>query len=164
MLEPCLLQPCFHVAGIREGVLEYGVRAPAPCGKSTGANGRKRFSTNMYRKLVLFLRRSPKISGNFREFTGECNLSILYSSSLLLVVSSNAKPVTAVNMTLPSLRVFCCCFCESWYLAPWAPSPPGKRVRLGAAPPERLPGAAGENELLIIIIISNITIDSIDYQ
>ena len=52
--------------------------------KSTGANRRKRFSTNTYRKLVLFLQTSPKVSRNLREFTGECNLGIAYSSSLLL--------------------------------------------------------------------------------
>ena len=45
--------------------------------KSTGANGRKQFSANTYMKLVLFLQRSPNISGNLREFTGECNLGIL---------------------------------------------------------------------------------------
>ena len=31
---------------------------------------KQRFSTNMYRKLVLFLQRSPNISGNIREFNG----------------------------------------------------------------------------------------------
>ena len=51
--------------------------------KSTGANGRNQFSTNTYRKLVLFLQKSPKVSGNLREFAGECNLGILYFSSLL---------------------------------------------------------------------------------
>ena len=34
-------------------------------------------------KLVLFLQKSPKVSGNLQEFTGECNLGILYSSSFL---------------------------------------------------------------------------------
>ena len=53
-------------------------------GKSKGANGRKRFSTNAYRKPVLCLQKSLKVSGNLREFTGgECNLGILYSSSLI---------------------------------------------------------------------------------
>ena len=35
-----------------------------------------------YRSLAL-LRKSPKVSGDLREFTGECNLEILYSSPLL---------------------------------------------------------------------------------
>ena len=51
--------------------------------KSTGANRRKRFSTNTYRNTVLFLQKSPRITGNLRELTGSCNLGILYSSSLL---------------------------------------------------------------------------------
>ena len=50
--------------------------------KSTGANGRKLFSTNTYRKLVLFLLTSPKVSGNPWEFSGEGDLGMLYSSSL----------------------------------------------------------------------------------
>ena len=45
--------------------------------KSAGTNGRERFSTKAYRKLVLFLQKSSKISGNLREFPGECNLGIL---------------------------------------------------------------------------------------
>ena len=63
--------------------LEYGVRAPIFCGKYASANGRKRFSTNTHRNLVLFLQTSRKIFGNLREFSGECNLGILYCSSLL---------------------------------------------------------------------------------
>ena len=55
----------------------YGIRF------STEVYGRKRLSTNTYRKPVLFLQKSPKVSGNLRESTGECNLGILYSSSLL---------------------------------------------------------------------------------
>ena len=55
----------------------YGLRF------STEIYGSKRFSTNTYRSLALFLQKSPKISGNLQEFTGECNLDILYSSSLL---------------------------------------------------------------------------------
>ena len=59
-------------------VLEYGVRAPVFYGRpSTGANRRKRFSTKTYRKLVLFLQKSSKVSGNLREFKGECNLEFL---------------------------------------------------------------------------------------
>ena len=37
--------------------------------KSTGAHGRKRLSMNTRRKLVLFLQKSPKISGNLQECT-----------------------------------------------------------------------------------------------
>ena len=44
-------------------VLEYGVRGCGFLLKSTGANGRKRFSPKTYRKPVLFLRKSPKVSG-----------------------------------------------------------------------------------------------------
>ena len=47
--------------------------------KSAVANGRKRFSTNTYRKLVVFLQRYPKVSGNLRKLAGECNLGVLYS-------------------------------------------------------------------------------------
>ena len=56
----------------------YGLRF------STEIYRSKRFSTNTYRKLVLFLEKSPKISGNLREFTGECNLEILCFNSLLI--------------------------------------------------------------------------------
>ena len=78
-----LLQNIFYQAsGAAKRGLEYGVRALVFYGKSTGANGRKRFPTNTYRNIVLFSQNSPKISGNLREFTGECNLGILYSSSL----------------------------------------------------------------------------------
>ena len=34
-------------------------------------NVRKQFSTNTHRKLVLFLQKSPKVSGDLRESTGE---------------------------------------------------------------------------------------------
>ena len=51
--------------------------------KSTGANRRKRFSTKTCRKLVLFSQESPKISGNFREFTGECSLGMTQDYGLL---------------------------------------------------------------------------------
>ena len=46
--------------------------------KSTGANEGKRFSAKTYRKPVLFLHKSPKISRSLREFTGDCNIGILY--------------------------------------------------------------------------------------
>ena len=46
---------------------------------------RKRFFTNTYRKLVLFFHKLSNISRHLRKFTGECNLGILYSSSLLMV-------------------------------------------------------------------------------
>ena len=59
---------------------EYGLRFST---EIYGSKRQKRFSTNTYRKLVLLLHKSSKISGNLREFTGYCNLGILYSSSLL---------------------------------------------------------------------------------
>ena len=49
-----------------------------------GANVRERFSTKAGMKPVLFLQKSPNISGTLGEFTGECSLGSLYSSSLLL--------------------------------------------------------------------------------
>ena len=60
------LRPRWLREDLRTG---YGLRF------STEANGRKRFSTNTYRKLILFLLKSPKVSGDLREFTGECNQS-----------------------------------------------------------------------------------------
>ena len=72
----------------RFGIINTTVREDLSTGtgsgflrKSTGANGRKRFSTKTHRKLVLFLQESPKVSGNLREIMGGCNLGILYSSS-----------------------------------------------------------------------------------
>ena len=44
---------------------------------------------NTYRNIDLFLQKSSKVSGNLREFTGECNLGILYSSSLLAKASDH---------------------------------------------------------------------------
>ena len=64
-----------------ERALECGVRAPVSCGnlrEQTGENGFPRKPT-----WSLFLQKSPKVSGNLREFTGECHLGIPYSSSLL---------------------------------------------------------------------------------
>ena len=64
--------------------LEYGVRAPVfyrNLREQTGENGFLRLT---YRNIVLFLQKSPKISGSLWEFTGKWNLGILYSSSLLL--------------------------------------------------------------------------------
>ena len=59
--------------------LEYGVRAPV----STEIYGSKPEKTvfHGYLQEVCFV--LTEISGNLREFTGECNLRILYSSSLL---------------------------------------------------------------------------------
>ena len=62
----------------------YGLRF------STGANGITGFP-RIYRNLVLFLQESPEISGNLWEFTGECNLGILYSSSLLRMTRAPAS-------------------------------------------------------------------------
>ena len=60
------------------------MRAPVFYGnlrEQTGENGFPREPTD--RKLALLLQQSPKISGNLQEFTRECNLGILYFSSLL---------------------------------------------------------------------------------
>ena len=60
-------------------VLEYGVQAQLFYG-----NLREKTAVHKYlQETCLFLQKSPKVSGNLREFTGECNLGILYSSSLL---------------------------------------------------------------------------------
>ena len=66
--------------------------------KPTGANGSKRFSTETHRNIVLFLQKSPNISGNLRESTGECNLGILYPSSLLrpIVYLANAAGAASI--------------------------------------------------------------------
>ena len=89
-------------------MLEHGVRAPVCLRKSTGANGRNQFSANMYRKLVSFLRRSPNIPGNLREFSGECNLGILYSSSLLRDYGSDPQVARMLFFKAGSLRLFNC--------------------------------------------------------
>ena len=58
----------------------YGLRFSAEvCGNKP--EKRKQFS----RRLVLLLQKSPKVFGSLREFTGECNLRILYSRSLLTI-------------------------------------------------------------------------------
>ena len=60
--------------------LEYGVRAPVFYG-----NLREQtvFHEYLQEACFVFIQKSPKISGNLREFTGKCNLRITYSSSLL---------------------------------------------------------------------------------
>ena len=65
----------------------YVQRAPVFYTNLREQTGETRFSTNTYRKPVLFLHTSLRISGNLWEFTGECNPRILYSSSLLSRVS-----------------------------------------------------------------------------
>ena len=65
--------------------LEYGVRAPVFCGSlrgKTGENGFQRIPTGSLCCSYRNLRKPPETSGNLREFTGECNLGPLYSSSL----------------------------------------------------------------------------------
>ena len=47
-------------------------------GRSRIPTGDQENSTNTYRKLVLILQKSLKISGNLRECMGECNLGILH--------------------------------------------------------------------------------------
>ena len=59
--------------------------------KSTGANGRTRFSTNTCAGSCFVLTESPKISGNLWELPGECNLGILYSSSLLRLMGTTVR-------------------------------------------------------------------------
>ena len=76
MKRPSLLR--HHGTPRIQRVLEYGLRF------STEIHGSKRFSTNIYRTNVLLLQTSPNISGNLRDLSGECNLGILYSSSLLM--------------------------------------------------------------------------------
>ena len=49
----------------------YGLRRSTEIYRS---KREKRFPTNTCRKLVLFLQKSPKVSGNLRGFTEECNL------------------------------------------------------------------------------------------
>ena len=60
-----------------------------------------RFSTKTCWKLVLFLQKSLKISGNLREFMGECNLGILYSSSLLILGKCFAGRFQEVRLLEP---------------------------------------------------------------
>ena len=67
------------VLGKEYSSMGYGLRfSTEVCG-----SGRERFSTKTYRKLLLFLQKSPKVSGSLREVIGECSLGFLYSSSLL---------------------------------------------------------------------------------
>ena len=72
----------------RKGVLEYRLQQESTwvramgssfLRKPTAANRRNHFSTKTYRKLVLVLQKSPNISGNLRESTGEGNQGILHS-------------------------------------------------------------------------------------
>ena len=75
-------------AGDRTHVLREYLSAGYGLQFSMEINGSKRFFTNTYGNIdliVLFLHTSPKISGNLREFTRECNVGILYSSCLLCV-------------------------------------------------------------------------------
>ena len=72
--------PATRAPAVREYLSTgYGLRFST---KIYGANGRKQFSTNTYMNIVL-LQKSSNICGNLKEFTGEWNLGILYSSSLL---------------------------------------------------------------------------------
>ena len=74
--------------------------------------GRKRLSTNTYRKLVLFLQKSPKVSGNLQEFTGECNLGILYASSLLVWPVFSAQIRSDTRSRCPDLNATRIRFCQ----------------------------------------------------
>ena len=76
---------------VDKGVLEYGVRTGSGfLQKPMGANGRKRFSTTTHATLMLFLQESPNISGNLWECSGQCNLGIMYPSSLFIAVVSRS--------------------------------------------------------------------------
>ena len=81
----------------REDSSNCGVRAFGFLRESAGANGRTRLSTKAYRKPVSFLQKSPKTSGCLRECSGECNLGVLYSSSILTCGPGirNRRPVFA---------------------------------------------------------------------
>ena len=69
-----------HVIQVMSIHMQALLRPPG-ARRATGADGRKRFSTKAYRNIV-FLQKSPNIAGNLWEFARECNLGILYSSSL----------------------------------------------------------------------------------
>ena len=72
-------------------VLERGVQAPVFCGNLQGQAGENGFPRKPHMNPILFLRKSPNISRNLREFTGERHLGILYSSSLLAMSSSKIR-------------------------------------------------------------------------
>ena len=80
----------------------YGLRF------STEIFGSKREKTvfhETYRKPVLFLQKSPKISRNLREFTGECNLGILCSGSLShQTPAAQARTVSSAGCDAPRAR------------------------------------------------------------
>ena len=66
----------------------YGLRF------STDIHVSKQEKTVFYKGLqtfVLFLQKSPKTSGNLREFMGTCNLGILSSSSLVELYRCNGR-------------------------------------------------------------------------
>ena len=110
-------------AALREDLgTGYGLRFP------TEIYGRKWFSTKTFRKPVLFLQTSLKISGNLLlwEFTGECTLGILYSSSL-----SGTLPGGRRAQMLPAGK------------AGWAPRAWSFCFQLLSAPAEREPGPTG---------------------
>ena len=67
------------VCVVPKRVLEYGVRAPI----FAEVSGSKREKTAFHENLQVVCFVLTEISGNLREFTGECNLGILYSRSLL---------------------------------------------------------------------------------
>ena len=83
-----------NIINYKQG-LEYGVQAPVFYRNLREQTEENVFSATSYRHIVLFLHKSRKISRNLRELTGECNLGILYSSSLsrILAEKSAARPV-----------------------------------------------------------------------
>ena len=79
------------------------------CGSNAGESGLPRKATESlfgsYGNLREFLLVLRKIFGNLWEFAGECNLGILYSSSLLIAISmiitsiDNNTMITSTNNT-----------------------------------------------------------------
>ena len=59
------------------------IRRTRPPAAAPTLSWTSRWSATTTGKLCLFFQEPPKIFGDLREFTGECNLGILYSSSLL---------------------------------------------------------------------------------
>ena len=77
----------------------YGLRF------STEIYGRKRFSNEDIQETCFVL---TEISGNLREFTGECNLGILYSSSLLVMTHRCGRSVLRALRGVRSSCRTCC--------------------------------------------------------
>ena len=92
-------------------------------------NRGKRFSAKTYGRFVLFLQKSAKVFGNFREFTGKCNLGIPYSGD-----SNSQIPIP--RFQIPSQNPV------PFYMPYSVPVPPSKPPRV--APVRRHVAAAFE--------------------